>query len=76
MSTPAARSAAALRQRRYRRRLAAGKVALSIVVEENELAGALLALGKLTPQQALDRRQVERVVSAMVSEWAAAWRGK
>lgn len=73
MSSQAARLAAARRQRRYRARQRSGEAVLEVPVAEHDIASALVATGWLTPQQALDRRQLELAISHMLADWSAAW---
>lgn len=75
MSTPAQRLRAK-RQARWRQRQRCGEVVLQVSVPEHDVAAALLAAGTLTPEQCLDRHQVEHAISDMVVAWAHAWRSK
>jgi len=61
-----ARTPAALKKRRYRRRLANGVIVLSLEVREVEFAEALLLAKRLTDRQAL-RRDLQ--------EFTDRWRG-
>jgi len=69
VSTPAARS----KQRAYRRRLACGKAVLRIEAPLYPLIDALLAAGRISEVEALDRHAVERQVGAIVEEWRRGW---
>jgi hypothetical protein len=73
VSSQAARLAAAHRQRRCRARQRHGAVILEVEVKEHDVAGALIAVGWLEPQQALDKHEVEKAIAAMLNDWAAAW---
>jgi hypothetical protein len=55
-----ARTPAALKKRRYRRRLRDGRCVLSVEVKEAEFAEALMLAGRLTDRQALRREQLTR----------------
>ena len=66
-------AARAARQRRYRRRQRCGEMVVTLTLPEHAVAAALLATGRLTPAQALDRSQVGRAIGDMVSEWAREW---
>jgi hypothetical protein len=68
-----ARTAAAIKKRRYRRRLRDGLVVLRLEVRECELAEALLAAGRLDAAAALRRRELERASEGMLVEWCARW---
>ena len=69
MSTPAARS----KQRVYRRRLAHGRAVLKIETAYYPLIEAMLAAGRISEVEALDRHAVERQVGAIVEEWRQGW---
>lgn len=68
MSTPAAR-----KQATYRKRQRAGLAVLRVPAPSYELTAALIASGRLTAAQALDRAQVERATGEVLSEWSRAW---
>ena len=69
-----ARTPAALKKRRYRRRLRNGVIVLKIEAREAELAEAMLLAGRLTERQALDRAELARAAGDMVREWCERWR--
>lgn len=66
-SSPAARA----RKRRVRRRQ--GVAVLHVETHEHRLVEALLAAGRLTPEQALRRQLVERELGKLVEDWTARW---
>src|SRR5262247_1801554 len=66
------RSSAA-RQRRARERARNGKCILRLEIDEHLVAAALIESHRLTEDQALDRRTVEREVAAILEQWAARW---
>jgi hypothetical protein len=70
-----ARTPAALKKRRYRRRLRDGVVVLSVEVREAEFAEALLLASRLTDRQALRRDQLTRAANDILQEFADRWRG-
>ena len=70
---PRTPSPGALRKRRSRMREQAGLTVYSITVNENATADALIAAGKLTAEQALDRKKVEQALGALVEQWSARW---
>ena len=53
------------RRRRYRLRQAAGMACLRVEVSEHDLAEALLRSGRLTPEQALHRAEIEQAVASL-----------
>lgn len=69
MSSPAARR----KQRAYRRRLACGRAVLKIEAPLYPLIEALMTAGRLTPEQALSRCEVERQAAAILEEWRRQW---
>jgi hypothetical protein len=70
-----ARTPAALKKRRYRRRLANGVIVLSLEVREVEFAEALLLAKRLTDRQALRRDQLTREAKDILQEFTDRWRG-
>lgn len=66
---------AAVRQRRARARRKAGLVPISLEIEENAIAEALIASGRLTEAESARRELVGRELAAVVADWAARWRG-
>ena len=60
---------AAERQRRYRARLACGKIPLQIVVDEVDVAAALIAAGLLTEAESEDRDKIERALEKVIGVW-------
>jgi len=65
---------AAGKQKDYRQRQAKGVVVLRVPVHEYQLLDALIAAGRLSDAEALDRSAVERQLSLLVDEWLAAWK--
>ena len=68
-----ARTPAALKKRRYRRRLRDGVIVLNPEVREHLFAEALLLSGRLTERQALRRDQLTRAAESILSEFTARW---
>jgi hypothetical protein len=64
---------AARKQRRQRDRHKRGAVMLTAEVIEADFAEALLMAGALTPEQALDRRELSRGLEMVAREWTAIW---
>jgi hypothetical protein len=69
-----ARSPAALKKRRYRRRLRDGRIVLNLEVSECELAEAMLASERLTEAEALHRDKLTRAAEKVLREWCERWR--
>jgi hypothetical protein len=69
-----ARTPAALKKRRYRRRLRDGKIVLRLEVNECELAHALIASERLTERQTASRSELESATGDVLREWCARWR--
>jgi hypothetical protein len=69
-----ARTPAALKKRRYRRRLRNGRCVLSPEVVEHDFAEALLLSGRLSEREALRRDQLTRAAEAILCEFTARWR--
>lgn len=61
------------KQKNYRRRLVSGVAVLKIEAPILPLVEALLAAGRLTHEQALNRAEVEREVAAIVEAWRKEW---
>jgi hypothetical protein len=68
-----ARTPAALKKRRYRRRLRNGVIVLKIEAREAELAEAMLAAGRLDSAAAEARSALERAAEDILAEWCARW---
>ena len=64
------------RRQRYKKRQAAGRICLSVVVDEDALAAALPRSGRLTPEQALDRRKLAKAVADIVADFIERWGGR
>lgn len=75
MSSLAARqcSRGAAKVRAYRQRQRAGLVMLRVPVPQYQVVEYLIATGRLTVGEALDRRQVEHAVAEVVVDLAARW---
>ena len=69
-----ARTPAALKKRRYRRRRRDGVCVLYIEVKEAEFAEALLTAGYLTERQALRRDQLTREAKDILEQFTDRWR--
>jgi len=67
-------SAAALRARRSRWRRRNGLVPRTIDSDENGLAEALIATGRLTEAEALRPELIERELSALIADFILRWR--
>jgi hypothetical protein len=64
---------AAVRARKARWRRRSGLVSLSVELHEHKLAEALIASGRLSPEQALQRDLVARELGRLVDDWCARW---
>jgi hypothetical protein len=60
------------KQNGYRRRRRQGSIVLKIEAAEYPLIEALITSGRLTPDQALDRAEIEREIAAVVEDWRCA----
>jgi hypothetical protein len=69
-----ARTPAALKKRRYRRRLRDGRCVLSPEVVEHEFAEALILSGRLSEREALRREQLTHAAESILSEFTERWR--
>jgi hypothetical protein len=67
------RSAAAAKVRAYRQRQRLDLAVLRVTVPQYEIAELLIASGRLSVAEALDRRRVECAVAEAVVELAARW---
>ena len=63
------------RRRRYCRRQATGRVCPRVEVSEHDLAAALLRSGRLTPDQALRRDELERAAGELGADFVERWGG-
>jgi hypothetical protein len=61
------------RQKNYRRRRRHGAAVLAVEVQFDALVEAMVSSGRLTPEQALSRHEVEQQVSAIVEDWRQRW---
>jgi hypothetical protein len=61
------------RVKRHRRRQRAGLAVFRVAVPEHAAVQALLQSGRLTPEAALDRRQVECALAEVFVEWSTRW---
>jgi hypothetical protein len=61
------------RKQRYCHRQAGGFVCLRVEVNEHDLAAALQHSGRLTPDQALHRSELETAVAQIVADFIARW---
>ena len=71
MSSLAARQ----KQRSYRKRRACGKAVLKVEAPLYPLISAMIASGRLSPEQALQRSEVERQAGMILEEWRKQWEG-
>jgi len=71
-----ARTPAALKKRRYRRRLRDGVIVLKVEVVEGELAEALIDSERLTETESTQREALARAAAEVLTEWVARWRRK
>jgi hypothetical protein len=71
-----ARTPAAQKKRRYRKRLRDGVIVLPLEVREHELVEALLVAGWLTEIQTTRREELTRAGENIVAEWCRRWRAK
>ena len=67
--------AARRKQRSYRKRRANGVAVLKIEAPLYLLIEAMLTAGRLSPEQALQRSEVEREAGAILEEWRRHWEG-
>jgi hypothetical protein len=67
------RRAAGARQRRSRARRRAGLVLLKVEADEHRLAEALIACGRVTAAEGLQRSRIEQEVSELVQDWITRW---
>ena len=68
-----ARTPAALKKRRYRRRLRDGVVVLSIEIREAAFAEALIASTRLSEHEALRRDLLIRAANDILTEFTERW---
>jgi hypothetical protein len=61
------------RRRRYNRRQANGLVVLRIECCEHDLAEALMSSGRLSPEQALQRGELEHAVAELIGDFVIRW---
>ena len=71
-----ARTPAAVKKRRYRRRLKDGVIVLQVEVSECELAEAMILSSRLSSAEALDRARLTHAAELVLREWAARWHRK
>jgi hypothetical protein len=68
-----ARTPAALKKRRYRRRRRDGMIAPCVQFHEHGFAEALITAGILTEQQALRRDQLTHAAESILAEFTDRW---
>jgi len=68
-----ARTPAALKKRRYRRRLRDGRCVLNPEVVECNFVEALIISGRLTEREALRREALTRGAESILAEFTARW---
>lgn len=61
-------------QRRYRRRRRKGIAVVGLPLHYYALVEALLAAGRISDSDAVDKGKVEAAAANVLSEWAAKWR--
>jgi hypothetical protein len=71
-----ARTPAALKKRRYRRRLRDGLIVLPIEACEVEIVEALIISGRLTEAESISRDAITRAAEGVLREWCQRWRHK
>jgi hypothetical protein len=69
-------SSHATRQRAYKTRQRHGEAVLALRCEYFPLVEALLASGRISEADALERGQVESAVAEVVRDWIARWHEK
>jgi hypothetical protein len=69
-----ARTPAALKKRRYRKRLRDGRIVLNLEVGECELIGALIRARRLTPAAHTDRAVLTREGESILADFIARFR--
>jgi hypothetical protein len=70
---PSRRSSARRKQRAYRKRQACGVAVLRVEAPLYPLVEAMLVAGRLSPERALRRCEIEREVGQIVEEWRRQW---
>jgi hypothetical protein len=70
-----ARSPAAQKKRRYRRRLANGVIVLNVEISETPFAEALLISGRLSEREALRRNELAGAAEKIIAEFTGRWLG-
>jgi hypothetical protein len=61
------------RRARYARRQMSGRIVLAVEVSEHKLASALMAAGRLTPNQAMHRGNLQAAVAAVIADFVERW---
>jgi len=69
-----AKTPAAEKKRRYRKRLRDGKIVLHVEVDECELAQAMIASERLTEAESTQRDALNRAAEGVLREWCERWR--
>jgi hypothetical protein len=64
------------RQKQYRDRIRRGRAIFKIEADEVPVVQALLNVGWLTPEEALDRRLVHEALEQVLIDWARHWQEK
>jgi hypothetical protein len=73
IAAPDHRRPGSVRQARQREREARGAICLTVEIVEADVAGAAIASGVLSEEQALDRRELGHVVEDLVRRWCREW---
>jgi hypothetical protein len=61
------------RRLRYARRQAQGRIVLQVEVSEHAFAAALMASGRLTPDQAIHRANLQAAVAGVIADFVERW---
>jgi hypothetical protein len=69
MTSPGARKV-----KNYRARQRAGLAVLKVTVRHYDLVQMLIEAGRMTAEEALDRRRLEHVLAEAVDHWIKRWR--
>jgi hypothetical protein len=63
------------KQKTYRKRRACGVAVLKVEVPLYPLISAMITAGRISPERALQRGDVERQAGAILEEWRRQWEG-
>jgi hypothetical protein len=73
MLAPSQPSAAAARKRAYKARQKIGQAVFRVTADEDRLAEALIASGRISEDAAVDRAKIEAALSQVVADWVERW---